>query len=300
MAGYYNRRKSKAASWCLRFSVLAIPYLLLAIFLHRSGSIDSEQVFWLFAFGILMLITSILCGVWAAVDLWEKGSKGGRMTVNGVILATVLLAPFGYQFVLALNNPALNDLATDVLNPPQYINTLIIGDKNDEYDKHQARLIVSSYPDVVSRHYLLPTSRISKVVEGTLKNLGWKIVASHNIPEKSVPQDAEVEDEKKAPKSSKKGKKKKSKKTKKTKKVVEVEEIIEEEKEIVFQVKIKSAIVKLESDIVIRLSPDGDETQADLRASSQWGEHDFGNNAINISKFFAKLDAAMVGVTIDN
>lgn len=302
MAGYYNRRKSKAASWCLRFSVLAIPYFLLAVFFHRSGSIDSEQLFWLFAFGIAMLITSILCGIWAAVDLWEKGSKGGRMTVNGIILATLLLAPFGYQFVKALNNPELNDLATDVLNPPQFINTYIAGEKDNEYESQQARIIVSSYPDVVSRHYLLPTSRVSQVVEGTLKKLGWKVVASKNIPQKPTPQDSELVDEKAESKkeTKKPAKKSKKKKSKKSKKVVEVEEVIEEEKEIIFQTKIKSFIIKLESDVVIRLSPNGDETQVDLRASSQWGDHDFGNNAKYISKFFAALDVAMVGVTVEN
>lgn len=305
MAGYYNRRESKAAMWCLRISVLAIPYLLLAVFMHRSGSINSEQVFWLFAFGIAMLIASILCGVWAAVDLWEKGSKGGRMTVNGVLLATILLAPFAYQLVLALNNPTLNDIATDVLNPPQYLNIHTAGFKNNDYDKYEARLIIASYPDVINRHYFLPTSRVSKGVVETLQKLSWKVVASENIPEKPVQEEPELEGGKKASKKlSKKelSKKKKNQKSKraKFKKAAEIEEIIEEEEEIIFQAKIKSIIMKLESDIVIRLSSDGNETQVDMRASSQWGAHDFGNNAKNISKFFTALDAVLVGATVDN
>ena len=298
MAGYYSRRKSKAAIWCLRISVVAIPYLLMAVFLHRSGSINSEQVFWLFAFGIAMLITSILCGVWAAVDLWEKGLKGGRMTVNGVMLATVLLAPFAYQLVLALNNPTLNDLATDVLNPPQYLNTYTVGIKNTDYDKYQARLIIASYPDVINRHYVLPTSRVSQGVEEILKQLGWKVVASENIPDKPVPEEVELEGGKK--KSKKLSKKELSKKNKKSKKTAAIEEFIEEGKDVIYQAKIKSTIMKLESDVVIRLSPDGNETQVDIRASSQWGAHDFGNNAKYISKFFAALDAALIGVAVEN
>lgn len=300
MAGYYNRRKSKAAIWCLRISVLAIPYLILAVFLHRTGNIDSEQVFWLFAFGIAMLITSILFGLWAAVELWEKGSKGGRITVNGILLATILLTPFAYQLVLALNNPTLNDLATDVLNPPQYLNIMTSGSKIIDYNKYQARLIVASYPDVVNRDYLLPTSRVSREVEKVLKNLGWSVIASENIPPKSAPEELELEGDKKTTKQlAKKQKSKKMRKSKKVKKVVEVEDVIEE-KEIIFQAKIKSTLIKLESDVVIRLSPVGNDTQVDMRASSQWGPHDFGNNAKYISKFFTRLDKALVGASVEN
>lgn len=294
MAGYYDRRKSKAAIWCLRLSVLAIPYLVVAVFLHRSGNINSEQIFWLFAFGIAMLITSLLCGLWAAVGLWEKGYKGGSITVNGIMLATVLLAPFGYQLLLAFNNPSLSDLATDVTSPPVFLENTTAGNKQNEYGKFQARTIVTSYPELVSRHYALPATRVSQSVEALLKKWNWQIIASDNVPKKPQANDSELAGTDAEMKKSKKTKKKKLKKKNAAKKSND------KDKDIIFQAKVQSFVMKLKSDVVIRLMPDEGATLVDMRSSSHWGRHDFGSNAKNIKKFFIELDAILAGITVDN
>ena len=83
MAGFYERRKSRAALWCWRLAVISLPFFILTIFLHRSASITTQQAFWLIAFGIAMLLASLVFGVKAAMDLWEKGYQGGRATVKG-------------------------------------------------------------------------------------------------------------------------------------------------------------------------------------------------------------------------
>ena len=121
MTGFYERRKSRAAIWCLRLAIVAVPFFILTIFLHRSSAVTSEQAFWLIAFGIAMLLASLVFGMRAAADLWEKGYKGGRATVNGIVLSVLLLVPFGIQLFKALEHPQLNDVTTDVINPPVFL-----------------------------------------------------------------------------------------------------------------------------------------------------------------------------------
>ncbi len=289
MAGFYERRISRAATWCFRLAIVAVPFFILTIFLHRTANITTVQAFWLISFGIGMVLASLVFGLRAAADLWEKGYKGGRATVNGIALSMLLLIPFGIQLVNALENPQLNDVSTDVINPPEYFSaqTDIVPTSSEAevYDDYVSREIVSNYPELVARRYGAPQERVIVSVLELLKRWDWNIVYSANLPkvevleEKSENQDDTklAGDENEISKAAQAG---------------ENENIAD----MVVQVRAKSFIMKLPSDIVIRLSPVNEGTLVDMRSSSQWGRHDFGSNAENISQFLEQLDILLAGL----
>ena len=66
--------------------------------------------------------------------------------------------------------------------------------------------------------------------------------------------------------------------------------------DIIIEAQAKSFILKLKSDVVIRLIPDTDSTLVDMRSASHWGPHDFGINAKNINDFMTELDVVLAGV----
>lgn len=284
MAGIYERRQSKAAIWCLRLAVIAIPFFILTIFLHRSQSITTRQAFFLISFGLAIIIASLVFGLKAAADLWEKGYKGGRATVNGIVLSTLLLIPFGIELVKALDNPQINDVSTDVVNPPAFLDVApdaSSGNKIFYYDDYVARQIVSNYPALVARRYDAPPERVIVSVLAIFKRWGWKIQYSQNLPKINSEDDQtnqelagdETELQKLAP-------------------------ATEESAlpDILLQVSAQSFIMKLKSKFIIRLSAVDEATIVDARSASDWGPHDFASNAEHITQFLASLDEELAGL----
>lgn len=297
MTGFYERRKSRAAVWCLRLAVIAVPFFILTIFLHRSASVTTEQAFWLIAFGIALLLGSLVFGLRAAIDLWEKGYKGGRATVNGIVLAVLLLIPFGIQLVKALENPQLNDVATDVVNPPLFL-VDVKGDGSEKpesivYDEYTSRQIVANYPELVARRYNAPPERVVVSVLEILDQWNWQITASRNLPKtETEPADEDNNDELAGTEEE----------------LNELQQAGEDSGEdinsgpggaatdIVIQVKARSFVMKLPSFLVIRLVSSGDTTLVDMRSASLWGRHDFGSNMENITGFLEQLDETLAGL----
>lgn len=288
MAGFYERRKSQAAIWCFRLAIIAVPFFILMLFLHRSSSITTVQAFWLIAFGIGMVLASLVFGLRAAADLWEKGYKGGRAAVNGIVLSVLLLIPFGIQLMNALENPQLNDVSTDVINPPIYLaihSGMPPSDENEEiYDDYASREIVSNYPELVARRYSAPQERVIVSVLEIAKRWDWIITSSANLPVAEVAEDSKEADDDKLS-----GDEEELAAASSSTETENIEDMI-------IQVRAKSFIMKLPSDIVIRLSPAEEGTLVDMRSSSQWGRHDFGRNAENISQFLEQLDIALAGL----
>jgi hypothetical protein len=248
--------------------------------MHRSASISTSQAFWLIAFGISMLLASLVFGLRASIDLWEKGYQGGRATVNGIVLSVLLLIPFGIQLSNALQFPQLNDVTTDVLAPPVYL--AAVGSPNGEmpiteFDDLSARQIVSFYPELVSRRYLAPQERVAASALAILAQWDWKVTSSQNLPEVEA-EKPEGEEEELAGA------------------VAPGSESNEVMQDIIIQTEAKSFLMKLPSYQVIRLSSSDNTTLVDMRSISLWGKHDFGTNARNISQFLDALDLALAGL----
>lgn len=292
MAGFYERRQSRAALWCLRLSLLAIPFFLLTVFFQRTGAITPYQTFWLIAVGIAMLLASIVFGLRAAADLWEKGYKGGRATVNGIALSILLLLPFGLQLFNAIEYPQLNEAATDVVNPPPFLSLARGAARADAaeagYDDYHARLIVSAYPELVTRRYAAPVERVAAAAVAILDRWGWPVTASRNLP---APEEGEGgeggnrEPGEENPAGILLGGE-----------VSAGGDTTEAVPDILIEAEAKSLILKLPARIAIRLAEIDGMTVVDARSASSWGPHDFGGNAKNIRDFLAALDDALTGI----
>lgn len=295
MAGFYERQESGAAKWCLRLAVITVPFLLLAILLRRSNAITIEQSFWLLAVAIAMIIASLIFGMRAALDLWEKGYKGGRATVNGIVLGVLLLAPFGIQLLNAVEHPRLNDVATDVFDPPSFAsNDAVAQEASRVYDDFFARRIVASYPELVGRRYEAPPERVLASVLEILDNWGWRRIAEVNIPQ--LP-DAAVPGEEQSPEGEEEGGNEAL--------AGSEEEVIQLQSggegddlipDMLIEVEARSLILKLPSRLSIRLRDENGTALVDMRAASGWGPHDFGSNAANIADFLAELDVRLSGL----
>jgi len=291
MVAYLEERRSKAAIWCLRLAVFLIPFFALVILLYRFAKIDTVQMFILIAFGVLIALLSLVFAFKAISELWTKGYRGGSQVVRGMIITLLVLMPFGYMAFLALQFPLANDVSTDMINPPEYINAIELrasnADKgmnpvivyNDEYSKQ----IILAYPRLQSRRYPAGPERVLEAARIIIDDNEWLLTGSQGIPE--LKSNSETENTTEL-----------ADNNTETDEEEALEDNIETPDDIYIEVLERTLVFGFENDIVIRIISEDRNTLVDVRSSARWGKHDFGYNAKLIESFLQQLDAALLGI----
>lgn len=291
MANYLEERRSRSAIWCQRLAVFLIPFFALVILLYRFGKIDSIQMFVLIAVGFLVALLSIVFAIKAITELWTKGYRGGSQVVRGMTIALLVMLPFGYQSFLALQYPLANDVSTDMLNPPAYINATNVRANRAseamnpviEYDEDYVKKILLAYPKLQSRRYPAGPERVLEAVRNIIDDNEWLLTASDGIPEvKSSTEteaDAELADNETAKQEEN-----------------QLEENIETPDDIYIEILDRTLVFGFENDVIIRIVSEDRNTLVDVRSSARWGKHDFGYNAKLIEGFLRQLDTALLGI----
>lgn len=291
MVAYLEERRSKAAIWCLRLAVFLIPFFALVILLYRFAKIDTVQMFILIAFGLLIALLSLVFAFKAISELWTRGYRGGSQVVRGMIITLLVLMPFGYMAFLALQFPLANDVSTDMLNPPEYINAIELRASNAdkgmnpviEYNDDYAKQMILAYPRLQSRRYPAGPERVLEAVRIIIDDNEWLLTGSQGIPE--LKSNSETENTTELADNSTE-----------TDEDEPLEENIETPDDIYIEVLERTLIFGFENDIVIRIVSEDRNTLVDVRSSARWGKHDFGYNAKLIEGFLQQLDAALLGI----
>ena len=292
MASYIEERRSKAAIWCLRLAVFLVPFFILVILLYRFAKIDAVQMFILIAFGLLIALLSLVFAFKAISELWTKGYRGGSQVVRGMIITLLVLMPFGYQAFLALQYPLANDVSTDMLTPPEYINAIAVRSSNAdkgmnpviEYDEEYSKKMILAYPKLQSRRYPAGPERVLEAVRTIVDDNEWLLTGSQGIPE--LKNNAESENTTELADNN----------TETPTGEEQIEENIETPDDIYIEVLERTFVFGFENDVVIRIVSEDRNTLVDVRSSARWGKHDFGYNAKLIESFLQQLDGALLGI----
>lgn len=292
MAAYIEERRSKAAIWCLRLAMFLIPFFVLVILLYRFAKIDTIQMFTLISFGFLIALLSLVFAFKAISELWKKGYRGGSQVIKGMIITILVLMPFGYQAFLAMQHPLANDVSTDMINPPEYLNADQMRANNAdkgmnpviEYDNDYAKKMIIAYPRLQSRRYPAGPERVLEAVRAIVDNNEWLLTGSQGIPE--VKNNNESEETTQLADNN----------TQNTDEDAQLEDNVETPDDIFIEVLERTLIFGFENDIIIRIVSEDRNTLVDVRSSARWGKHDFGYNAKLIEGFLQQLDAALLGI----
>ena len=270
MTGYYERRTSRVAYWCQGIAATCIPYFVIVILLHRFAKVTTPETLVLIAFGAR-----------AVFDLWNRGDRGGGATIRGVLLSTIMLAPFVWYAWLAVKHPAINDVATDFGSPPAFVEVARIREAGlakgmnplANYDDNYADLLISAYPKVGSRRYDTGSARIYTAVRALIAKRHWQVLAVRGLrtQDKAAEGDAATGGE-------------------------DAPLDLDAPNDIEIEAVASSRIFGFKSDVAIAIHPEAESTLVDMRSASRYGHHDFGANAAQIEKFLADLDTALVGI----
>ena len=111
---------SRAALWSRRLALFSLAVGAIAVLLARSQAVDPTATLSVFAGAVLVACLALLFAGTAAVVIWRTGRRGAGTVASGVFLAALLLGYPAYLAAKAVQLPLLNDVSTDLVDPPQF------------------------------------------------------------------------------------------------------------------------------------------------------------------------------------
>ncbi len=242
---------SDSALWSRRLALFAAAVVGMGLLLARAG-LDPTAVLAVIGSAIIIACLAMLCAGAATVAIWRTGRKGVGLLITGSLLAALLLAYPAYLAVQAVRLPVLNDVSTDLDDPPAFsLSSKAMAARNwivpASVPAAMRELQAKAYPDVQPIYLDLDGDEAFKVVLQAAAARHWKIIEA-------------------TPPGGRLG-------------LGHVDAIAH------------GMVFGFPDDIAIRVTPLAGETRVDVRSVSRIGRHDFGANARRIEAFADELNA---------
>lgn len=150
--------------------------------LHRYGGLEMEAAFAVFRYGFYFAVAGAALGV-ATIMPTRPGER--RRGFLAALLAIVIGSAAAYMpltwFLQAQQSPELNDISTDIANPPPLVVTLQLrrGASNPAaYPGASAGVLQrAAHPDIVPVVLAVPPAEAFKKVDAVAMAMGWDVVA---------------------------------------------------------------------------------------------------------------------------
>lgn len=177
-----NPVSHRLARMAFMMSCVAVLIVALAGPLHRFAGLDIEPAFAFFRYGFYAAAAGIALGL-ATIMPTRPGDR--RRGFLAALLAIVVGAAAAYTpltwFLRAQQLPELNDISTDIANPPALVVTLQLrrGATNPPaYPGASAGVLQrAAYPDIAPVILAMAPADAFKRVDGVAEAMGWDVVA---------------------------------------------------------------------------------------------------------------------------
>ena len=248
---------SRLAGWSAYLAALSIPVLIIAAIGHRVRLMDAVPTYGVLALGFSLAALAVIAAVAAFATIWRDGRKGGGAAARGLIVGLLVLSMPALAAWRVVSYPRLNDISTDLVNPPQLSAALFDRGPLDEAivppGPEEIALQKEAYPDIVSRHYPVSTARVYQEAKAIVEARGWQVLRAREPTEGDESGSVEA---------------------------VAV-----------------TTLFAFRQDVAIRIVPDGDGSLVDMRSAARNAAHDLGSDAERVRRFFADLDLALQGIS---
>src|SRR6202050_1292950 len=111
---------SRLAIWSRRIALFSLIVMLIGVFIVRSGALDVVPAVSTLAGALALAVVAILLALGAGVIIWKDGLGGFRHAVSAVFIGLALIAYPAYLGARAYQLPAIYDVTTDPIDPPQF------------------------------------------------------------------------------------------------------------------------------------------------------------------------------------
>ncbi|MCV0396028.1 MAG: DUF1499 domain-containing protein [Rhizobiaceae bacterium] len=170
-----ERRVAPAAGWSVRFAGFALVLFAVAGLGHRSGLVETVAFLWTLALVAVLGITALVLSAWGFWRLWTFGDRAGRASLGGAVLAAIVLAPFALSLWRFATLPLVNDVSTDMADPPAIAGQPVP-------DAAARRAVVEAYPQVNGRRYTATADRVMEAIVALVARRGWTVESAPPPP----------------------------------------------------------------------------------------------------------------------
>lgn len=297
-----ERPRSIAAAWSRRLGRFAVLLALVALTLHRVGMLELPNTVAAVLLATVLATFVLGLAVIGFFMLWLNGAKGGHASFSGMVMALLILIPFGLaasRFVLL---PPIHDISTDVKNPPEWLEKPEIKPswipRSDGTQPQARQLQIEAYPQITGRRYEGAIDRVLLAVQTVARENKWTQVANVGVEALAdglEPNSGDAEKGEEARSSSGEADPARAP-LPAPRPDIEDLALGPVPTFAVIQYRTRTLVLGIPQDVLIRLSEEEQTTFVDMRAATRDGDHDFGINADLIRSFLRDLDLQLLGI----
>ncbi len=249
---HYPEPQSRLALWSFRIAILGALVAAMAAGATRLDWLDGLTGLYVTLGGVALGLVAVPVGLLAGVLIWRSGYGGARYAVFGVVLAMFLATPAMIVGVLAGRYPRINDITTDVIDPPAFdIVTSVRGrlaNSTTYPGPEVAKLQQQFYPEIRSIDLDISAEDINEIISDWLEEQQLRVL--DQVDYKGPGKEGRVE------------------------------------------AVARSRLMGFRDDIVIRVRSVNGRVRVDARSASRYGNGDFGVNAKRINTLLDELRKA--------
>ena len=257
---------SRLAIWSRRVALFSLVATVIGIIIVRSGALDVVPALSTLAGALALAAVAILLALGAGIMIWRDGLGGLRQAVTAVFIGLALIAYPAYLGVRAYHLPAIYDVTTDPIDPPQFdaIARLRPRDANpvSYQGLYAAELQHAAYSDIEAEETTATPQEAFDAAMKVITKRRWRVVNARppaqglpatRVSNPRLPQDVSARDG-------------------------------------VIEAVARSLILGFREDVVVRIRATNDGTRIDARSASRYGRNDLGSNATRVRNLMSDID----------
>ncbi len=283
-------RRSRAARLGRFCGALSVPVFVLTALGHRFAFIPEDSLLALIFSGTVLALIACAFGAYALSDIWKSGDIGAGSAIMAIVYSVPGVVLFAVSVYALAIYPRLNDVTTDLDNPPNFLAIDSASENLGTSSPEQRQLQLDAYPDITARLYPVSIERVVEAIRVLAPEEGWTILGQ-DLPQSLA---RAVPDQGASPGVAGLG-------------LVQsgeagaldapdnIPEPVFEPQTAIIQLVARTYIFQFANYIVVRIGTTPEGTRVDLRSASTVGQHDLGQNARRVRSILAALDAALQG-----
>jgi hypothetical protein len=252
---------SRLAIWARRVALFSLAATLIAVIIVRSGALDIVPALSTLGGALVLACVAILLALASGVVIWRDGIGGGRHAAVALLIGCALIAYPAYLGLKAYRLPAIYDITTDPIDPPQFdaIARLRPRDANPiaYAGLYAAEQQNAAYPDIAPDETTATPQEAYNAAMKVIAKRRWRVVDAR-------PPQARVTDARRSG-----------------------DPAVSDG---IIEAVARTPILGFRDDVVVRVRATADGSRIDVRSASRYGRHDFGTNASRVRNLIDDVD----------
>jgi hypothetical protein len=258
---------SRLAIWARRVALFSLVATLVAVVIVRSGALEIVPALSTLAGALVLAVVAILLAAGAGIVIWIEGVGGAREAATALLIGFALIGYPLYLGIRAYHLPAIYDITTDPIDPPQFdaIARLRPRDANPVtyaglYTAEQQH---AAYSDIEPDDTDSSPQEAYDAAMKVIAKRRWRVVdarppqaAGPRLIDARAPQAAQIRDG-------------------------------------VIEAIARTPILGFRDDVVVRVRATSDGARIDVRSASRYGRNDFGSNASRVRNLIDDIDTVL-------